>query len=91
MALWGLVMAKARSTFTLTDLVDSNEIKKKYSKIFYIVIMIGVAQLFKISAESKYMDRFVDKVEFNFEKSTGLSGPIVGARHGSKDYEKFNF
>lgn len=94
MALWGLVMAKARSTFTLTDLVDSNEIKKKYSKIFYIVIMVGVAQLFKISAESKYMDTFVDNIESKIDKTTGLNGPIVGASHSPKqiafiDFHKF--
>lgn len=43
MALWGLVMAKAKASFNISDLLDKDQIKSKYSKIFYIVIMIAVA------------------------------------------------
>lgn len=43
MALWGLIFAKARASFKIADLFDKDQIKSKYSKIFYIVIMITVA------------------------------------------------
>ena len=42
-ALWGLIMAKARTTFALADLTDSKKIKSKISKIFYIGIMVAIA------------------------------------------------
>ena len=53
--------------------------------------MIGVAQVFKISAESKHMDTFVDNLESKIDKTTGLNGPIVGASHSTKTIEKFDF
>jgi hypothetical protein len=43
MALWGLIMAKARASFKISDLLDKEQIKSKYSRIFYIVVMIAVA------------------------------------------------
>jgi hypothetical protein len=45
-------MAKARATFALSDLVDPKQIKQKVSKLFYLGLMVGVAQLLKMSAES---------------------------------------
>ena len=62
-ALWGLVWAKARATFAISDLVDPKQIKAKVSKLFYLGLMVGVAQLFKMSAESQYIDNYVDGVE----------------------------
>ena len=53
--------------------------------------MICAAQVFKISAESKYMDTFVNNLESKIDKTTGLNGPIVGASHSSKMNEEFNF
>jgi hypothetical protein len=53
--------------------------------------MVGVAQVFKISAESKYMDTVVNNLESKIDKSTGLNGPVVGASHTSKMHEDFNF
>lgn len=43
MSIWGLVMAKARATFTMSDLKDPKEIKGKYTKILYIGVMIVFA------------------------------------------------
>ena len=43
MSVWGLVMAKARASFTLTDIIDVNERGKKKNKIFYICILIAIA------------------------------------------------
>ena len=62
-ALWGLVWAKARATFAISDLVDPKQIKAKVSKLFYLGLMVGVAQLFKMSAETKYIDNYVEGIE----------------------------
>jgi hypothetical protein len=51
MGLWSLVLAKARATFQISDLVDKEHVKQKYSKIFYMGVMIAVAQLLKLSAD----------------------------------------
>lgn len=63
MTVWGLVMAKARASFTLSDLFDSSQRKKKSNLVFYICIMIGIAQLLKSCAENKYAENFLNDIE----------------------------
>jgi hypothetical protein len=62
-ALWGLLVAKARATFALSDIVDPKMIKQKVSKLFYIAAMVVVAQVLKITAESNYIDNYVEGIE----------------------------
>ena len=67
MSVWGLVMAKARASFTMTDIFDKFERQKKSNKIFYICILIVFAQLLKSCAENDYAERFVNDVEAKFD------------------------
>lgn len=62
-ALWGLLVAKARATFALSDLVEPEKIKQKVSKLVYLGLMVAVAQVLKMSAESNYIDKYVEVVE----------------------------
>ena len=63
MSVWGLVMAKARASFTMTDIFNKFERQKKSNRIFYICILIAFAQLLKSCAENDYAERFVNDVE----------------------------
>jgi hypothetical protein len=62
-ALWGLLVAKARATFELSDLVDPKLIKQKVSKLVYLGMMVAFAQVLKVSAESNYIDNYVEGIE----------------------------
>lgn len=79
-------MAKARASFNISDMVDQTQRKKKYNQIFYICIMIGLAQMLKACAEYNYVENFVDKVENKvdhslFNKTSHHHGPIVKSAH----------
>lgn len=63
MSLWGLMAAKARAIFKLSDIFEIKEIKKKYKQIAYIGIFIFIAQLLKISADNSYIENIVDEAE----------------------------
>jgi len=63
MSVWSLLMAKARASFTMTDITNTNQRKKKYNQIFYICIMIAMAQFLKSCAENNYVENFVEKAE----------------------------
>ena len=41
--IWGLVLAKARASFHLTDLVDPTLMKKKYKQIFWLSFLLVFA------------------------------------------------
>jgi hypothetical protein len=62
-------MAKARSSFALSDLTDSKIMKSKLSKMFYLGIMIAFAQILKLSAESNYISHFIDQAEIKIDGS----------------------
>lgn len=62
-ALWGLVFAKARASFDMSDIVDRRKLKLKYNKIFYICIMIALGQILKSCADSSYADNLIDDLE----------------------------
>ena len=82
-ALWGLLMAKARATFAISDLVDPKQIKQKVSKLFYLGLMVGVAQLLKMSAEGNFVDNYVEGVEAKFDALLNEQGkPNVQSLNG---------
>ena len=56
-------MAKAKATFSLADVIDTEKRQKKSNKIFYMVLMIGLAQILKSCAENDYADKFISSVE----------------------------
>ena len=58
--LWGLVFAKARASFKMSDVVDRKQLKSKYNKIFYTCILVIVAQTFKSLADSHQADIIID-------------------------------
>jgi len=79
-------MAKARASFSMTDIIDSSQRKKKYNQIFYISIMIAMAQLLKSCAENNYVENFVEEAERTidhtiFNKTSHHHGPIVKSAH----------
>lgn len=63
MSVWGLVMAKARATFTMTDIIDKDKRKQSSNKIFYICLLIGASQLLKSCADNNYADKLVSNIE----------------------------
>ena len=67
MSVWGLIMAKARASFTMTDIFDKSERQKKSNKIFYICILIAFAQILKSCAENDYAEKFINKVEHQLD------------------------
>ena len=77
MGLWGLIVAKARATFSLSDIVHPDHIKPKVSKVFYLGIMVGFFQLLKLSAESNVIDTYVDSFESRVDSH--LNEPHKGA------------
>jgi hypothetical protein len=79
-AVWGLVMAKARSSFALSDLTESKVMKSKLSKMFYLGIMIAFAQILKLSAENNYINHFIDQVEIKVDGS--INQPQVKTSRG---------
>ena len=66
-SIWGLVMAKARATFELKDIIDHNHIKAKYNKMFYMTLMIIFAQMLKYSADHNLLESIADTSETKFE------------------------
>lgn len=88
-ALWGLIMAKAKTTFSLADLTDSKQIKSKISKIFYLAVMAGIAQSLKISAERDYIDHFLGDIEIKIDSSlnTKVDAPTHGPVVKSQKYD----
>ena len=76
-------MAKAKTTFSLADLMDSNKIKSKVSKVFYLAVMVGVAQLLKMSAENNYINHYLGDIEISIESKMDTKidvpshGPVV--------------
>lgn len=95
-ALWGLIMAKAKTTFSLADLMDSNKIKSKVSKIFYLGVMVGVAQMLKISAENNYIEHYLGDIEISIENKMDTKidvpshGPVVKSqRYDLEEISKF--
>ena len=71
-SLWSLVLAKARATFQISDLVHREHVKAKYNKIFYIGVMIVVAQLLKLCADQSFVTTLIDEVE------SKIDGKIAG-------------
>lgn len=63
MSLWGLMAAKARALFKLSDMFHINKMKKKYSQILYICLFILIAQLLKLSADNSYIEDIVESAE----------------------------
>lgn len=93
MSVWGLIMAKARASFTMTDIFDKSERQKKSNKIFYICILIAFAQILKSCAENDYAEKFINKVEhqlddkvFNINNETKAVVNVseAGHHHGPK-------
>lgn len=72
MAIWGLLMAKARATFQLADIFDSAKIRKKQAQLVYIAIMMGAAQILKLCSQTTFVNNLVDKAEHKIE--TALNG-----------------
>lgn len=67
MMVWGLIMAKAKASFTFTDIFDGQERQKKQNKIFYICVMIALAQLIKSCAENNYAETFINQIEHQLD------------------------
>ena len=67
MSIWGLVMAKARATFSLSDLINQKDLKSKYNKMFWMGILIIIAQLFKLSADNSYLQNLTNAAEAKIE------------------------
>lgn len=93
MSVWSLLMAKARASFSMTDIVDSSQRKKKYNQIFYISIMIAIAQILKSCAENNYVENFVEKAEETidhniFNKTIHHHGPIVKSAHNTASIDE---
>lgn len=95
-ALWGLVMAKAKATFSLADLTDSKKIKSKISKVFYLGIMVAIAQAIKISADRNYVNHFLEDVEIHIDSAMNTKmdvpshGPVVKSeRYDLKEMSEF--
>ena len=86
-ALWGLVMAKAKASFALSDLTDSKLIKQKFSKLIYLGVMVFFAQILKLSAENNYVNHFITQVEIKIDSAVNLPsnstshGPVVSSSH----------
>jgi hypothetical protein len=77
-------MAKARATFQISDILDSQKIKSKYNQIFWLGILVCIAQFLKLSAEHKFLDSMAENTESKIEHVLGIQkgrGPIVNSAH----------
>ena len=61
--MWGLVMAKARHTFQLSDIIERKELKSKYYKICIMALMVAFAQFLKLSADHNLVKNAIEEIE----------------------------
>jgi hypothetical protein len=86
--IWGLVLAKAKATFSLSDILDPSKIEKKYNKMLFMFLMMLLAQLFKFSSENSLVESVVKTSESKFESqffSPTSRGPMVQSAHLNLD------
>ena len=90
--MWGLILAKARATFQISDLLNSSAIKSKHSKIVYLGLMIAVSQLLKYLADYNLVEMTANKIETRVDNLLNVNstlsahhGPMVQSVHVSVD------
>ena len=87
MAVWGLVMAKARASFSMSDIFDNDQRKRKSNQIFYICIMLAICQLLKSCAENDYAERFINNIESKLDQkvfhvnNSETNSTVSGSHH----------
>ena len=68
----------------MSDLVHRDHVKAKYNKIFYMGVMIVVAQLLKLCADQSFITTLIDEAESKIDgKFAGLESE-AGSQHQTR-------
>ena len=60
--IWGIVMAKAKSGFSVAGSKDAATVKSTVGSIITMSVLIALASLAKLNADNHYIENFVGQV-----------------------------